>query len=203
MAWLGRMGNVITPMGSISASARPTGNGYAQNVQGHVLRSRVRFSKGPNPLCQPCRCVFWAVDFSVMIRVDTQQGITIIELGSAYESLDDDAMEEVGGLILTKATAAESPWVVLDLSGTQYIGSTFIELMVRAWKRLRQRGGNMVLCGVQPFCAEILRATKLDTLWEVVPTREEAVAHATADRQTSEAANQVGFRKSEVGRKCL
>lgn len=124
-----------------------------------------------------------------MIRVDTQQGVTIIELGSAYESLDDDALEEVGGLILTKAAAAESPWLVLDLSGTQYIGSTFIELMVRAWKRLRQRGGNMVLCGVQPFCAEILRATKLDTLWEVVPTREEALAHAAAGRQASETAH--------------
>ncbi|MEE8451280.1 MAG: STAS domain-containing protein [Thermoguttaceae bacterium] len=126
-----------------------------------------------------------------MIRVDTQQGVTIIELGSAYESLDDDALEEIGGLILTKATAVEPPWMVLDLSGTRYIGSTFIELMVRAWKRLRQRGGNMVLCGVQPFCAEVLRTTKLDTIWTVAATREEALAHAVAGRQTSEAADGV------------
>ena len=118
-----------------------------------------------------------------MIPVNTQQGVTIIELGSAYESLDDNALEEVGGLILTKATAVEPPWMVLDLSGTRYIGSTFIELMVRAWKRLRQRGGNMVLCGVQPFCAEVLQTTRLDTLWEVTATREEAVARAAADQQ--------------------
>jgi hypothetical protein len=32
------------------------------------------------------------------------------------------------------------------------------------------------LCGVQPFCAEVIHVTRLDTLWESFPTREEAVA---------------------------
>jgi len=126
-----------------------------------------------------------------MTHIDTQQGVTIIELGSAYESLDDDALEEIGGLVLTKATTVEPPWIVMDLSGTQYIGSSFIELMVRAWKRLRQRGGNMLLCGTQPFCAEILQTMKLDTLWEIFPTREEALAHAIAGQQTLDAIGQV------------
>ena len=134
---------------------------------------------------QPCRLEIQAVDFIVMIRVSIQDDVTILELGSAYESLDDDALEEVGGMMLTKATTVDPPWIVLDLSGTRYIGSTFIELMVRAWKRLRERGGCLTLCSVQPFCGEVLKTTKLDTLIGVFATREEAVAAMTRVAQST------------------
>jgi len=101
--------------------------------------------------------------------------VTVIEFGSAYESLDDDCLEEVGGLLLTKAATVEPPLLVLDLSRTTYMGSTFIELLVRTWKRLTERGGQLALCGLQPFCAEIIRVTHLDSIWDIFPTREEAV----------------------------
>jgi len=120
-----------------------------------------------------------------MIRVSLQESVTIVELGSAYESLDDDALEEVGGLLLTKATTIEPPWMVLDLSGTRYIGSTFIELMVRAWKRLRERGGSLTVCCLQPFCAEVLGTTRLDTLIGIFATRDEAVAAMTHVAQST------------------
>jgi len=128
---------------------------------------------------QPCRFEIHAVNFNVMTRVSLQDDVTILELGSAYESLDDDALEEVGGLLLTKAATVDPPLIVLDLSGTRYIGSTFIELMVRAWKRLRERGGSLTLCCLQPFCSEVLKTTRLDTLIGVFATREEAVAAIT------------------------
>ena len=119
-----------------------------------------------------------------MIRSTRQDGVTVIELGPSYESLDDDALEEIGGLLLTEATVADPPRVVIDLSGTDYFGSTFIELLVRAWKRLTQRRGTMVLCGVQPLCAEVLQVSRLDTLWPICRTQAEAViaaAEATVD----------------------
>ena len=110
------------------------------------------------------------------MEITRQQDVTVIELGSAYESLDDDSLEEIGGLLLTEATIADPPRIVIDLSETTMIGSMFIELLVRAWKRLRERGGTLVLCGLQPFCAEVLRITQLDKLWETYPTQQEAVA---------------------------
>ena len=111
-----------------------------------------------------------------MVEVIRQQNVTVIRLGTSYESLDDNALEEIGGLLLTEAATADPPRLILDLSGTTFIGSTFVELLVRVWKRLRERGGTMVLCGIQPFCAEVLRVTRLDTLWECYAAREEAVA---------------------------
>jgi len=99
----------------------------------------------------------------------------VIEFGPSYNSLDEDALEEIGGLLLTEAAHVEPPRLVLDLSQTTFFGSTFLELLVRAWKRLRERGGTMVFCGLHPFCAEVLEVTRLTTLWDVYPTRAEAV----------------------------
>ncbi len=111
-----------------------------------------------------------------MVEVTRQHDVTVIRLGASYQSLDEDALEEVGGLLLTEAATADPPRMVLDLSDTSFIGSTFVELMVRVWKRLRERGGTMVLCGVQPFCAEVLRVARLDVLWECYTNRDQALS---------------------------
>ncbi len=110
-----------------------------------------------------------------MASVTLHDGVTIVEFGPRYESLDDVVLTEDGGVLLGEAYHATPPWVLLDLSQTSFIGSRFIELMVRAWKRLQERGGKMAVCGVQPFCAEVLRTTKLDTIWDVKATREEGI----------------------------
>jgi anti-anti-sigma factor len=110
-----------------------------------------------------------------MVRTTVQQGCTVVELGPSYDSLDTDALDEVGSVLLTQATAAEPPRIVVDFSQTSLIGSTFLELLVRAWKRLSERGGTMALCGLQPFCAEVFRLTRLETLWHCSATRDEAI----------------------------
>jgi anti-anti-sigma factor len=114
-----------------------------------------------------------------MSNVIRQSGVTIIELGPSYDSLNEEALQDFGGALLSEATHTEPPRLVVDLSETSYIGSSFLELLVRAWKRLKERDGNLVLCGAQPFCVEVLEVTRLNTLWAIYSTREEAVAALT------------------------
>ena len=53
----------------------------------------------------------------------------------------------------------------MDLSKTAYMGSAFIEVVFRAWKRVTSCArAKLVLCGVQPLCAEVLRTTRLDSV---------------------------------------
>ena len=123
-----------------------------------------------------CHPLGAGLDSPSMYRVIRQQGVTIIELGPRYDSLDDETLEEFGRSLLTEADQAEPPRLLLDLSHTTYVGSGFIELMVRVWKRVKMRGGTMALCGLQPFCAEVLNVTRLDTIWPIYPGRSKAVA---------------------------
>ena len=116
------------------------------------------------------------IRLGIMIRVSRQGDVTVIELGSSYESLDDRVLGEIRGVLLSQAMESDPPRMVLDLSGTDYIGSAFIELLVRVWKRLTERDGTMVLCGLRSFCAEVLHVTGLDGLWKSFPTQDQAVA---------------------------
>ncbi len=121
-----------------------------------------------------------------MATVLRQPNATVLELGPSYASLDLKALTELGEMLLSEATYADPPYLVLDLSQTCFIGSAFIELLVRAWKRISHRGGLMVLCGAQPFCAEVLKAARLDKLWPSFLTRQDALNAAEAPRGSQE-----------------
>jgi anti-sigma B factor antagonist len=111
-----------------------------------------------------------------MLPISQHNGVTVVELEASYESLDAEALEELGKLLLDEAASVEPPLILLDLAHTRFIGSSFIELLVRVWKRLKSRDGTMALCNMKPFCAEVIRVTRLDTLWDVFPSRDRGIA---------------------------
>jgi len=110
-----------------------------------------------------------------MVHICCQQDVTVVELRSRYDSLDLKVLDEFGETLIAAVERATPPLLLLDLSGTDYIGSSFIEQLLRAWKEIEARQGRMVLCGANPFCLEVLQTTRLDTLWPVFGTRDEAI----------------------------
>jgi len=88
-----------------------------------------------------------------MTEITSQDDVTVIELGEEYENLDEAVLNDLRTLILKAVDEAEPPLVVLDLSHTKFFGSSFIELVFRAWNRLRDReGGKFVISGLTPYC---------------------------------------------------
>jgi anti-anti-sigma factor len=65
--------------------------------------------------------------------------------------------------------------VVFDLQSAEYFGTYMLELMHAVWRHVRAGGGNMVLCNASDIGKEILRSSRLDTLWPICTTREEAL----------------------------
>jgi anti-anti-sigma factor len=111
-----------------------------------------------------------------MVQVTQEQGVTVVVAGPSYTALQYRELEEFGEALLCEASQTTPPRLVVDLSQTDFIGSSFIELLVRAWKRLKNRNGTMALCAVHPYCREILRVSRLDTIWPIYGTRTEAVS---------------------------
>ncbi len=118
-----------------------------------------------------------------MVEVSQQRGVTVVVLGPSYASLDEATLEDVGGLILTTAASVDPPRLLLDMSATEYIGSAFIELLVRVWKRLTERGGAMAVCGLKPLCRDVLRVSRVDGLWEMYPSRAAALQATAVDTE--------------------
>ncbi len=114
-----------------------------------------------------------------MLSIREENGITVIGFEPMYDSLDDDAMARTQRDVL-EAAQQRAPLVLCDFSQTKYFGSALIEILARAWQRLRARGGHMVLCGLQPFCHKVLTVSNLDEVWEFFDSQEEAIASLRA-----------------------
>jgi anti-anti-sigma factor len=104
-----------------------------------------------------------------------QDGVTVVAFGPEFERITEDRIPAATQVLLD-AIPPERPRVVVDLSQTTFFGSSFIEVLFRAWNRIHTKpGGQFAICGLSPYCTEILQITNLDQLWKLYPTREAAV----------------------------
>jgi anti-anti-sigma factor len=87
------------------------------------------------------------------------------------------AAEAAAELTADVARCADPPLVILDLSHTKYFGSAFIEILFRAWNRLKGRdGGRFCISGLTPYCKEVIEVTHLNELWKIFDTLDQAIA---------------------------
>jgi anti-sigma B factor antagonist len=66
--------------------------------------------------------------------------------------------------------------VVVDLNAATFIDSSSLGILISAHKRLRMESGSLVIACEVPAITKTFKVTGLDSVLEVVPTREEALA---------------------------
>jgi anti-anti-sigma factor len=93
------------------------------------------------------------------------------DMGELDHERISDGMKEV----LQALDAATVKNLVLDFHRTTYYGSTALGFFVRLWKTICTRNGRMAFCNLSDHEREILEITRLDDLWHISTTREEAL----------------------------
>ena len=107
-----------------------------------------------------------------------QIGDTVVLVPQANLSeFDFDQIEQAGSDVLKRLDDVLAKNVVIDFHLTDYYGSTAIGFFIKLWKRVRKVGGYMAFCNVSVHERQVLELTKLDTLWDICGTRDEALAN--------------------------
>ena len=68
-----------------------------------------------------------------------------------------------------------SRWIV-DLSRTEYLGSSMLGLFVNMREKIRQAGGVLVLCCMSPALTRIFKTCCLERLFTIAQSRADAMA---------------------------
>ena len=68
--------------------------------------------------------------------------------------------------------------VVVDLSGTTFIDSTGLAVLIRGVDRLRRNDGRLAVVVVDPSLRKIFEVTGLDRVFTIHGSRDEALAQA-------------------------
>lgn len=111
------------------------------------------------------------------LEVSFPQGIPVLVLRGRFDGPGAAIVDqEVRGV---RSGAAH--WV-LELSGVDYLSSVGVRSLLTLEKRLRALDGGLILVGVPPFVAQVLRLSGLDGLLRTAATAADAVtmAHASA-----------------------
>lgn len=70
--------------------------------------------------------------------------------------------------------------VILDLSELQYMNSTGLNILINVLTRTRNAGGDTLIAGVSNSVRQLFVVTKLDTVFIMTSSVEEAVAKISA-----------------------
>jgi anti-sigma B factor antagonist len=104
-----------------------------------------------------------------------ESDVVVVRLPEAgYGSLDDAKLARAR-LLLGLANQAGPPHLIVDLSGVHYLGASFVGIMVSTWDELKKQGRRLVLCGLNPCCAQLLQTLHLDRLFAIHPSLEAAL----------------------------
>lgn len=65
--------------------------------------------------------------------------------------------------------------LILDLSETTYINSGGLRCLVTAWRKAKQKGGNVLLTGLQSRVREVFAMVGFDKVFQIYDTPEDAL----------------------------
>ena len=109
---------------------------------------------------------------SSICKVETHGDITILDLRmndfTGHE--ERDLMRDFFSLLREGHKK-----IILDLSRTSYISSIGLSALVSLLKRTKKEDCDLILCGVTDRIQEVLTTTKLSEMFEISPTRDDAV----------------------------
>ncbi|MBI3268802.1 MAG: ATP-binding protein [Planctomycetes bacterium] len=104
-------------------------------------------------------------------RVWAVEGAVVVEVFAPR--VDDMNVRAFKEALLTALDLG--PTLVVDLSTVSYLSSVVIGALVMGLKRALEKGGGLVLCGLQPLIQDIFHDSRMDRLFPIALTREEAV----------------------------
>ena len=117
--------------------------------------------------------------------VETREGeVTVVSVGPDYKRIDETNVGDLSERLLEIVQKASPALIVLDLSSTEFFGSSFLEVLFRIWKTVRKDlRARFAISGPQSYCREVLTITRLDSLWEIYDSST-AAAVALNDEST-------------------
>ena len=107
------------------------------------------------------------------LSISHQEGIPVFHMiGRLMDQQQADRLMEALNAELGKGPAS----VVLDMSDLQYMNSTGLNILINVLTRTRNAGGDALIARVSTAVRQLFVVTKLDSVFIITATVDEAVA---------------------------
>lgn len=111
------------------------------------------------------------------VQSSEQDGVTVVAPVGEFDISTVEMLRE----IFASSVTEESNRMVLDLSGTEFVDSLALGVMLGAGRRANEWGGWVRLVAPTPPVRRVLAVTGLDKVFGMYDTVDQAIAHVAAD----------------------
>jgi len=122
------------------------------------------------------------------MKTAQRNGVAVIELAGRFDAYGAPQLEKYLKQIYTEAGNSDATGkpllVVVDLAQVNFIDSTGLATLVQGMKRCRERQGDVYLSGLQQPVRIIIELTRLDKVFSIFDTLEEALEKCTNEYQS-------------------
>jgi anti-sigma B factor antagonist len=119
-----------------------------------------------------------------VLDVHRTSGVEVVSLGR-HRLIEGLEAQEVGMAIMALADRENSKAIVIDFAGVDFVSSAFVGTLVDLHRKLVPMGVVLRLSSMCPNVHKIFQVTRLDRLFNIDRSSQEAVAAASrgvADR---------------------
>jgi len=109
------------------------------------------------------------------LKVSSLGDATIVEFVDR-KILDEVGISQIGDQITALVAQAGQAKFIMDFTGVAHMSSSALGMLITIQKRVRERSGQLKLCGIHPAIMEVFTITRLNEVFDIHPTRQDALA---------------------------
>ncbi len=96
--------------------------------------------------------------------------------------LDEVNIMEIGKTLTSLVADTDKPKILLDFSNVSYMSSSALGVLITVHKRIREKQGQLALCGIQPSIYEIFTITRLNEIFNIYETHQKALENLSSEQ---------------------
>ena len=107
------------------------------------------------------------------IRVANEPDCVRVEFSEKHV-IDEVVIRQIGNELTKLVDASPRPRMVISFRGVEHLSSAALGVLISVHNRVKSRGGQLRLCAISKSIFEVFRITRLDKLFQVHASAEQA-----------------------------
>lgn len=112
------------------------------------------------------------------VSVIQQKDTRIVEFTN-NKILDEANIADIGQTLNALIEERDYPRLLLDFAAVDHLSSAALGMLININNRIKQKNGQLRLANIKPQILEVFVITKLNKLFRILPSRDEALASFT------------------------
>jgi anti-sigma B factor antagonist len=114
------------------------------------------------------------------LEVKGLDDVTVVGFASR-KMLDERNVRAIGAHLFRLVGRSGRRKLLLNFDNVEYMSSAVLAKLITLYRKLLERDGRLVLCGIDALIMEVFELTKLDKLFTICASQEEALAALRED----------------------